>query len=252
VSGRRQDEKSRAGQVALIVEGDQLLSLRLITRCQYTPVAGRHLLGAQGLVMHLRLWPLVPVGVLALLAVPAAASASIGIGIQAGPVQLSGSAHPGGSYELTPVYVVNTGTEPESVTIRVERISPGHGFTVPPSWIHATGPVVTLSHNQSARIPLVLAVPDTAKPGRYFSDVVAKGSGGISAGRANLAVAAATNMEFTVAPGVVSGTWLSLPGWLLPGVTGLLVLAVALFVVRNSGLRLRVDRRPASRSAEGQ
>jgi hypothetical protein len=123
-------------------------------------------------------------------------------------------------------------------------------MTVPSSWIRATGAAVTLSHNQSVRIPLELAVPDTARPGEYFSDVVARGSGAITAGSANLAVAAATDLEFRVAPGVVSGPWLSLPGWLLPGVAGLLVLAVAAFVIRSSGLRVRVERRPASESAE--
>jgi hypothetical protein len=203
--------------------------------------------------MHLRLWPLVPVAVLALLAIPASvAEASIGVGIQAGPVLLSGAAHPGGSYALNPVYVVNTGTQSETIALRVERISSGNGMTVPASWIRATGPAVTLSHNQSARISLELAVPDTARPGQYFSDVVARGSGGIAAGSANLAVAAATNLEFKVAPGVVSGPWLNLPGWLLPGLAGLLVVAVAAFIIRNSGLRVRVERQPASRSAEGQ
>jgi hypothetical protein len=203
--------------------------------------------------MQLRLWPLIPVAVLALLAVPAGwADASIGVGIQAGPVLLSGTAHPGGSYDLTPVYVVNTGTQPETIALRVERVSAGHGLTIPASWIRATGPAVTLAHNQSARIALELAVPATARPGHYFSDVVARGSGAIAAGGANLAVAAATDLEFTVAPGVVSGPWLSLPGWLLPGVAAVLVAAVAAFVVRSSGLRVRIDRRPASRSPEGQ
>jgi hypothetical protein len=203
--------------------------------------------------MHRRLWPLIPLGVLTLLALQAGtAEASIGVGIQAGPVLLSGVAHPGGSYALAPVYVVNTGTQPETVALRIERISPGHGMTVPQSWIRASGPSVTLAHNQSARIPLQLAVPATARPGHYFSDVVAKGSAGIAAGRANLAVAAATNLEFTVAPGVVGSSWLSLPRWLLPGVALLLVFAVAVFIVRNSGLRVRLERQPARSSAEGQ
>ena len=39
------------------------------------------------------------------------------------------AAHPGGTYTLPPVYVVNTGTQPESVAIRVERISRGSGRT---------------------------------------------------------------------------------------------------------------------------
>jgi hypothetical protein len=204
--------------------------------------------------MHPRLWPLVPVGVLLLLALTTwPAAASVGVGIQAGPVFLSGSsAHPGGSYALTPVYVVNTGTEQESIAVHVERISPGRGRTVPPSWIHASGPAVTLSHNQSARIPLELVVPTTARPGPYFSDIVAKGSQGIATGRANLDVAAATELKFTIMPGVVTSSWLRLPPWLLPAIALLLVCAVAIFIIRNSGLRVRVERGPARRSAEGQ
>jgi hypothetical protein len=204
--------------------------------------------------MHLRLWPLVPLGTLMLLAVPAtAAFASVGVGIQAGPVLLSGAAHPGGSYALTPVYVVNTGTQQETIAVRIERISPGHGRTVPPSWIQQTGPAVTLSHNQSARIPLKLDIPNTAKPGQYFSDVVVKGSGALSAGSENLGVAAATDLQFTVAPGLAAAPWFSVPRWLLPALGVLLALAAIVFAFRRSGLRIRIERQPArTSSAEGQ
>lgn len=194
--------------------------------------------------MHLRLWSLSAVGVVMLVTVPATASfASIGVGVQAGPVRLPGDAHPGGSYALPPVYVVNTGTQAESVAVRIERISPGRGRTVPPSWVRATGPAVQLSHDQSARIPLELAIPASARPGRYFSDVVVRGSGTLSAGTANLGVAAATSLEFTVAPGVISGSWLGLPAWTWLAICVLLVLAAAIAGVRYSGWRIRVERR---------
>lgn len=199
--------------------------------------------------MHLRWWLSAPIAGLTFLAIPASAYASVGVGIQAGPVLLSGAAHPGGSYALPPVYVVNTGTEQESVAIRIERVSPGQGRTVPPAWIHATGSAVTLSQNQSARIPLELVVPATARPGSYFSDVIAKGSADIAAGGANLGVAAATKLEFRVVPGVVSGSWLGLPGWLLPAVIGLLLLAVAIAMFRRAGWRVRIERRPAGAGA---
>jgi len=92
---------------------------------------------------------------------------------------------------------------------------------------------------------LRLTVPASARPGAYFSDVVVHGSAGISAGSANLAVAAATKLEFRVVPGVVSGSWLGLPGWLLPAVAGLAVLAVVVVIIRKSGLRIRIERTPA-------
>ena len=99
--------------------------------------------------MHRRLWLPVASGLL-MLAAPVAADASVGVGVQAGPVRLAGAAHPGGTYTLPPVYVVNTGTRPESVAIRVERISRGTGRTVPPSWIRVSALPSQLGHGQSA------------------------------------------------------------------------------------------------------
>lgn len=198
--------------------------------------------------MQLRWWPAAFIALPVLLAFPAVAYASVGVGIQAGPVRLAGPAHPGGSYALPPVYVVNTGSQSESVTVRIQRISPGVGRTVPPAWIRASGQPVSLSPNQSARIPLQLTLPARARPGSYFSDVVVHGSAAISVGSANLAVAAATKLEFRVVPGVISASWLGLPGWLLPAVAVLAVLAVlsaAVLLVWKSGIRIRIERRPA-------
>jgi hypothetical protein len=155
---------------------------------------------------------------------------------------MDGLAHPGGQYALTPVYVVNTGTETESVSISVERISPGTGRTVPPGWISASP--VRLSHGQSARIPLELTVPRAAAAGRYFSDVVAKGSASVSAGGARMGVAAATDLEFTITPGTASGGWFSAPGWVLPYVLGVLVVGAAVVGIRRSGVRIRIERAP--------
>ena len=195
--------------------------------------------------MQLRLWLSLPIGALALLAWPAASYASVGVGVQAGPVRLDGLAHAGGQYALTPVYVVNTGTEPESVSISIERISPGTGRTVPPGWITTSSGPVQLSGAHSARIPLQLTVPRTAAPGRYFSDVVAKGSASLSAGGADLGVAAATDLEFTVVPGGAPAGWFSAPGWLLPYVLGVVVVGALAAGIRRSGVRIRVERAPA-------
>ena len=196
--------------------------------------------------MNLRLWGLGSVSLLALLAVPATAQASVGVGIQAGPVRLTGAAHAGSNYALPPVYVVNTGTLPESVFIRIERVSPGHGLTVPPSWIHAAGSTVTLAQGQSARIPLELAVPPTAKPGVYFSDVIVKGAAATSAGGANFDVAAATDLGFRVAPGAVSGPWFSVPTWVLLAMVAIFLLAASAALARRSGLRIRIEREPVA------
>jgi hypothetical protein len=213
--------------------------------------------GGPELLTHLRrrpLWLLMAAALLGLFILPAAvAEASIGIGIQAGPVRLSGHAHPGGSYQLPAVYVVNTGSQDESVVLRIQRISPGHGLTIPPSWIHVSSSPVRLGHNQSARLPIQLTVPSDAKPGLYFSDVIAHGSGSVNAGHANLGVAAATGLDFTVAAGAAPHPGLAIPSWLWPGLGGLVVVAAGLLWIFSSGVRIRIERKPLSGSvSEGQ
>ncbi len=194
-----------------------------------------------------------------------AAAASVGVGVQAGPVRLAAAAHPGGSYALPALFVVNTGTEPESIRVTVERLSAGPGRPVPRSWIRASGPAVHLAARESARVPLLLTVPPGTRPGTYSSDVIADGSAVLSAGPANLAAAAATKLQFRVASGPPppgtgqaagsvpgSGSGSGLPTslkWLL---TGLVLLAVAAIAVRRSGLRIRVERADGRGLADDQ
>lgn len=202
--------------------------------------------------MHLRIWLAVPLGAVLLLAASARSEASVGVGVQAGAVRLAGVAHPGAHYNLPPVYVVNTGTQPESVTIQIERVSAGSGRTVPPGWITVSTAPVRLARAQSARIPLSLTVPSGAPPGHYASDVVARGSAVLAAGGADFAVAAATGLEFTVVSGPVSAGWFSAPGWLLPYVVAVVLLCAAAVLVRRTGIRIRIEREPDRAAAEGK
>ena len=192
----------------------------------------------------------VPVVSAATVSLAMAAQASVGVGVQAGPVLLASAAHPGGSYALPPVYVVNTGTQPEVVSVRIDRLSHGSGRAVPPSWIQV-GPSVHLTAHQAARISLQLIVPAGARTGAYLSDVVAAGSGTISEGNANLGVAAATKLEFRVAPGPAgAGLWPAVPGWLIWVAGGLLLVAAAVAVGLRSGIRVRIERTTAERFSD--
>jgi len=178
------------------------------------------------------------------LAFPAAAAASIGVGIQVGPVRLAGIAHAGQTYDLPPVYVVNTGTEPETVRLEVQRLSRGTGRDVPKSWFKPGQTDVHLDPKQSATIPVQLVVPADATLGPYFSDVVAHGSASIEAGQATLGVAAATKLQFTVGKAVPAGFWSSLPSPLV-WAGGIIVLAGGGFwLARRAGFRLRLERTP--------
>lgn len=204
--------------------------------------------------MQARRWravPLaVPVALLVLVGFPLPSQASIGIGVQDGPVRLGRVAHPGNSYTLPSVAVINTGTQTEAVTVRVERLSHGPGRAVPPSWVHMTGPSVRLSPHHETWIPLGLALPGDAKPGAYLSDIVVVAATSVVAGRANLGVAAATKLEFRVGPGPGPGP--AIPAWTWWAAGGLVLLAAVAYRVRRSGLRIRVERIPARSAVDPQ
>ncbi|MBO0814141.1 MAG: hypothetical protein J2P30_03180 [Actinobacteria bacterium] len=199
--------------------------------------------------MHLRgllgtLAPAILAGVL--VAVPQAAQASIGVGIQPGPVRLSGVAHPGQTVALPSVAVVNPGTQRESIRVVVQRNPRAGGRPVPPSWVRPGVPSVQLAPRHAIRIPLELVVPDGAKPGAYLSDIVAIASGQPSAEGANLGAGAATLLEFRVAPDPAPGFWWSVFTQTLWALLILILLAAVVFAVRRSGLRIRVEREAVS------
>jgi hypothetical protein len=195
--------------------------------------------------MHLRglLGTLVPAVLAgALVAVPQAAQASVGVGIQAGAVRLSGVAHPGQSVALPSVSVVNAGTQRESIRVTVQRDPRGGGRPVPPSWVRPGVPSVQLAPRHATRISLELVVPAGAKPGTYVSNIVATASGDLSAGGANLAAAAATLLVFRVAPDPAPGFWWSVFTQTLWALLIVILLAAVVFAVRKFGLRMRVER----------
>src|SRR5262249_45343324 len=99
-----------------------------------------------------------------------------------------------------------------------------------------------------------LTVPGGAQPGRYLSDIVATGSAVVSVGRANLGVAAATRLGFSVAPGPPPGVWPFGAAWVGWAAIGLLVAAVGVTGARRSGVRIRVERTPSdvARAAAGR
>jgi hypothetical protein len=193
--------------------------------------------------MHLRRLlavPLaVPVALVALAGFTQTSDASVGVGVQASPVRLGGMAHRGDRFAL-PLDVVNTGTEAEAVSMRVERLSPGPGWAVPPSWIQFPGSAVQIAPGKAARVFLELVIPAGARPGEYLSDIVVSGSAPGQAGTGNFGVAAATKLEFSVSSAPAQGAS-SFPVWMWWAIAGLL-LAVTVFGVRRSGLRIRVER----------
>jgi hypothetical protein len=201
-------------------------------------------------VCQRRRWPVLSAVLLALAVVwwaAPAAQASVGVGVQAAPVRLAGVAQAGQSYQLPAVAVINTGSQPEVITVRVERILPGPGRAVPPAWVHVTGQGVQVAPHAEASIPLGLSVPGGAKPGAYLTELVAYGSAVVQAGEANLGAAAATKLEFRVTADPRGFFWFvpGWAGWTLFWLFVLALLAVTVTIAWRSGLRLRLVRTAA-------
>jgi hypothetical protein len=203
--------------------------------------------GTRVRTMHLRWLPAGLVIVAGLVAWPGvAASASIGVGVQANPVSLDGAAHPGASYTLPALYVVNTGTQAESMSVRVERLAAEPGRVIPESWIHVSGLSGQLAPRQSARIPLQLVTPSDARAGSYQSDIVVTGSAAAAAPGNQHGAAPATRRRFGGTPRSPAGSWLSLPSWTWWVIGGLVLLTAAVLGWRRSGIRIRVERKTAA------
>jgi hypothetical protein len=170
-----------------------------------------------------------------------AANASVGVGIQANPVQLTGSAHPGGSYQLPPLFVENTGTQTETLSVQVEQLqAPAKGTSaVPRSWIQSSWTSSSsIAAGKSADIPLRLVPPANAKPGSYSSDIVVTGSTILTGGEVRFGAAAATGLEFRITPAPPSG----LPAWKVWTLVVLIAIGAAVLGYRYLGLRIRIER----------
>jgi len=171
--------------------------------------------------------------------------ASIGVGVQADPVRLGGVAHPGGSYSLPSLYVVNTGTQTESISVTVRRLSSGPGRTVPASWIAIGTATRQLIPRQQVLIPLRLVLPGSAAPGSYRSDIVVTGSPGVASGGVRFGAAAATPLEFRLTPGPAAGGWLGIAAWRWWLTVVLVLLAAIAIGVWRTGLRVRIETKSA-------
>jgi hypothetical protein len=180
-----------------------------------------------------------------------AAEASIGVGVQANPVRLAGTAHPGGSYDLPSLFVVNTGSQPESLTVQVKRLAGDTGQAFPASWVQVGTVNGDLRPRQQALVSVRLLPPAGAKPGSYRGDLVVTGmpsSSGPATGGVRFGAGATTPLEFTIAPGPAGGGWLGLPIWKWWLIGVLAVVAAATLIVRRTGLRVRIETGSAARS----
>lgn len=201
-------------------------------------------LSAEGLRAHLlaglRLLPIL--SVLFVGASSGRAYADVGAGVGAAPVVLTQPARPGNTYRLPGLYVVNTGSEPGTYAVRVQRLGDGGGpRSVPSSWVSVERQDIRLAGSEGTVVPLRLRIPADAAPGEYETDLVA---GTVTTGGpgAALGASAATKLAFRVVGG--SSSWPpSLPGWAYVAIASVVVLGAGVTAWRRSGFAIRFERR---------
>lgn len=177
---------------------------------------------------------------LGLLALPAQAWATLGAGVGASPLTVTAPTHPGHTYTVTPnLLVVNTGTDPAYYRLRVQRLSKGRAATLPAGWVRFAANDLSLAPNAQRSVIVQVSVPGSALPGSYTSDVVATGVVPHATGQAAAGAAAATTLSITV----IGSPATPFPWFILVVIIGLLVVVGVVWLIRRSGVRLKVERR---------
>jgi hypothetical protein len=140
-----------------------------------------------------------------------AAAASTGVGMGTDYACLPVTAQPGQSYPLplSSVYVQDTGSAAEWVTMSVTPLTWGPGARlaqVPASWVTFGSAQVSLDSGQGMDVPVTLHVPAGARPGPYESsinaiDSPARSSG--AGGTVTTGAGATSRIVLTVGPSSV-------------------------------------------------
>ena len=153
---------------------------------------------------------------IALASAPANAPASVGVGIQAGPVCPATTVAQGGTYTLPPIQVADTGSGSVGISLAVIRQSDPRGLSgkpVPASWVTFTyprtwggliaGSSVGVGPGEAALVLARLTVPSSAATGSYVAWIQPQAAGAPVSGHANFGGTGEADLEFTVTgPGV--------------------------------------------------
>ena len=193
---------------------------------------------------RLRLSGLV-LGVGIALAAPALSGPALAAaGTRIGPSRISMArpAAPGQVYALDSLSVANTGSDPATYNIRVERLKSSDRRLAPSQWLTLGPTTVALAAGQSTLVRMTLRIPADASRGDYLTNVVAttaptaqsQGTGAV------LGAGAAADVEFTV-----SGAGADTAPWWPLALVALLAIGAGLFY--SSGYTIRVSPRKSKR-----
>ena len=138
---------------------------------------------------------------IAVLFLPLASFASVGVGIGTGKIQVDKLLQPGQIYPLPPLTVINTGDEPSEYNVSISYLTGQAELKPDAKWFAYEPTHVYLTANDSKLIGITLTLPVNARPGDYFAYLQAQPMKVDAApGSTSIGVAAAAKLYFTVAP----------------------------------------------------
>ena len=178
-------------------------------------------------------------GGLLLPALAATATASRGVAIDLGRIEIQQRLTPGGAYRLPVMGVRNSGRERTRYELHASALKLDERDSPPEGWFRFSPARLTLKPGETGRVRIRIELPTGAAPGDYAAlvgpQIVTKGSG------ARVGAAAASRVTFTVEPATwLQARWLKLKAslgdttpwsWLVP--------TVALLAMLGRRLRLR-------------
>src|SRR4051794_41690516 len=136
---------------------------------------------------------------------PGGASASRGVALDIGRIDVAQKLVQGGGYTLPPIGVRNPGTEETTYRLAVSSVQGQKPQPVPAAWVRFTPDEVTLRPGEIQKVQAKLQIASGADPGDYegllAAQIVTKGKG------AQVGAAAAARLTFTVESKTLLGLW---------------------------------------------
>jgi P pilus assembly chaperone PapD len=146
--------------------------------------------------------------VLLLLALPLLAEAAVGVGVGTGKIQVDEPLTPGAVNTLPAVTVINTGDETSSYTMSIDYHENQEEMRPPAEWFVIQPDTFSLEPGKTKQVSVQLDIPVKTQPGDYFAFLEARPVNTSESGGTNIGIAAATKLNFSVAPAnIIQGAY---------------------------------------------
>lgn len=183
-----------------------------------------------------------------------AAFASVGVGTDMRSIEVTQPLLAGGTYQIHPFTIINTGSQNSGFAILVSATSKP-GLKVPPAWLSFKPSTFYLTPNQGIDVAPTLRVPADATPGKYQVLLlgVPKLPGDLTPG-GHVNVGVGPRLAFTVVqPNLWQRGWFLFLGWMpWSGLAAVVVLVIALALVWMAVWRRRIRVAAESATVESQ